>query len=134
MKKLTVKQKKILEKVVKKFGLSLVLLFGSQVDGRTNRESDFDIAYKSDKPLKLDKEARLIIELAPIFRSENIDLVNLRRASALLLYGITRECQVLFVRDVMDFFTLRTYAFRRYVDEAQPLIKARYEALQLKLR
>ena len=61
-------------------GLSLVLLFGSQATGKTHKESDIDVAYLSDKPLDLMAEARLIEDLRPIFRSNAVDIVDLKKA------------------------------------------------------
>ena len=71
-----------------KYHLSLVLLFGSRATGKIHARSDFDVAYLSEKPLDLMDEARMLCDLMPIFRSDKIDLVNLKKAPPLLAAGV----------------------------------------------
>ncbi|KKU84958.1 MAG: polymerase beta domain protein region protein [Parcubacteria group bacterium GW2011_GWA1_47_9] len=78
---------KKLKEIATQYGLQLVILFGSQAKGVTHKESDVDIAYAGARPLDIDSEARLIVALAPIFGTDHIDLVDMHRASALILSG-----------------------------------------------
>ncbi|MEK7173155.1 MAG: nucleotidyltransferase domain-containing protein, partial [Patescibacteria group bacterium] len=108
-----VTKEKLMQEVVRKYDLRLVLLFGSQVDGKQlHKESDFDVAYLSKRKLDLLEEARMMTEIAPYFHSDNIDLVNLKNAPPLLYYAVFDKCQVLFAEDELLFPTLRIYAFR----------------------
>jgi len=44
------KKEKLMREIAQKYDLRLVLLFGSQVDGKQlHNESDFDVAYKQEK-------------------------------------------------------------------------------------
>lgn len=120
----------LLRKIAQKYDLRLLLLFGSQVDGRhLHKESDFDVAYLSKRKLDLTEEARMMTELAPYFHSENIDLVNLKNASPLLYYAVFDKCKVLYQEDELLFPTLRVYAFRKFV-EMQPIYELQHQRLR----
>ncbi len=119
----------LIDRIVREYGLELLLLFGSRVDGQITAESDYDVGYVASGVLDLEQEARLIVDLAPLFRSENIDLVNLRRASPLLLYAATLKCRVLYARDDLIFPRWRAYAFKKYV-ETKPLREIAYAQLR----
>jgi predicted nucleotidyltransferase len=121
---------KILQNTAEKYNLNLLLLFGSRVDEKKflTEESDFDIAYLSAKDLDLEEEAKLICDLMPIFRSENIDLVNLKKASPFLFYSIFQNCQVLYADNPLLFYYLRSYAFKKYI-ETKPLYQKKSERI-----
>jgi len=126
---LSEKQKDHLAKIAQKYSLELILLFGSRIEKKLHQESDYDVAYLSSRHLDLMEEAQLIVDLAPIFKSENIDLVNLKRANPLLLYAITKNCQVIYEKKPLTFASLRAYAFKKYV-ETKPLYEAKFKRLQ----
>lgn len=113
-----------IEKLAEKYNLSLVLLFGSRATGRIHAHSDFDVAYLSRKPLDLMDEARLVRDLMPIFRSDKVDLVNLKKAPPLLMKRIFDQHQVLSCADKAQHFAYQMYAMRRYI-EAKPLFELR---------
>lgn len=129
---LSKEQKYRIKKIAQKYNLELILLFGSRATGRIRKESDFDVAYLSGKNLDLMEESRLIVELVPIFRSENIDLVNLKKANPLLLYAITKNCQVIYEKKSLAFCSLRAYAFKKYV-ETKPLYESDIKKIQKEL-
>ena len=122
-----------IQKIAQKYKLELLLLFGSRVSKKNYKESDFDIAYLSERELNLEEEAKLIVELAPFFKSENIDLVNLKKAKPLLFYSIFRNCQLLYTKDVLTFPILRAYAFKKYI-ETKPLYEEKFKRFQKKLK
>ena len=122
-------KKNLIDKIAQKYSLELLLLFGSQVSGKTSKESDFDVAYLSKEDLDLEKEAELIVDLAPLFKSENIDLVNIKKAPPLLLYAITRNCRIIFEKEPLMFANLRAYAFKKYI-ETKPLYELKFKKLQ----
>lgn len=124
------KKEKLMREIAQKYDLRLVLLFGSQVDGKQlHYESDFDVAYLSRQKLDLMEEAKMMLAMTPYFHSENIDLVNLKNAPPLLYYAVFDKCQVLFTEDELLFPTLRIYAFRKFI-EMQPI----YELQRQRLR
>jgi len=107
---------KKLQKIVRQYGLRLLLLFGSRAQDKALPKSDFDIAYFAGRPLSLEEESRLIVDLGPAVGSDNIDLVDLKKAPPLLLYAITQNARVLYAENQMLFPELASYAFKRYVE------------------
>jgi len=105
-----------LKNLAEKYGLSLVLLFGSRVTGKTHSKSDTDMAYFSDKPLSLSQESSFFIDLLPVVREKNIDIVSLKKASPLLLKEIFDNAIVLYEARESLFSELRIYAYRKYFD------------------
>ncbi|PIP23414.1 MAG: nucleotidyltransferase domain-containing protein [Candidatus Nealsonbacteria bacterium CG_4_10_14_0_2_um_filter_38_17] len=126
-------KKEIIERIAQKYDLELILLFGSRASGKNYKGSDFDIAYLAKKDLDLNKEARLIIDISPVFKSENIDLLNLRKAPPLLLYAVTKDCQVIYERNELIFSTIRAYAFKKYV-ETKYLYEEKFKKLREKIK
>ena len=122
-----------IEELAGKYHLSLVLLFGSRATGKVHARSDFDIAYLSKEPLDLMDEARLLCDLMPIFRSDKVDLVNLKKAPPLLMKHIFDSHQILFCADNAQYFSYQMYALRRY-DEAKPLLDLRSDYLRYRVK
>ncbi|MFZ2970778.1 MAG: nucleotidyltransferase domain-containing protein [Minisyncoccia bacterium] len=125
-------QRGLIEKIAQEYSLELVLLFGSRVSGRIRKDSDFDIAYLSRKNLDLTLESQMSVELAKLFKSENIDLVNLKNAKPLIYYSIFNECQVIFEINPMIFSALRVYSFKKYI-ENRFLYEEKFRRLQKRL-
>ena len=80
---------KLIKKIAQKYNLELILLFGSRVNGKISKESDFDIAYLSKRELNMEEEVGLNCDLMRIFQSDMVDLTNVRRANPLLLKKIS---------------------------------------------
>lgn len=125
------RKQKIINKLAQKYSLELLLLFGSRITGQIHKESDYDIAYLSRRPLDLDDEGRLIIGLLAIVGEQDerlINLVNIRKVTPLLLYAMTSRCQVLYEREPTKFAILRAYAFKKYI-EMKPLYEEKARRL-----
>ena len=58
--KLDKQQKQTLSKIAKKYNLALILLFGSQAKGLARKDSDVDIAIKTNNKIDLDQELEII--------------------------------------------------------------------------
>ena len=129
------KQKMRIEEVAKKYQLKLVLLFGSRVDGKIHKESDYDVAYLPSKNLSYDEKIDINSVFISIFphKEGRIDTVDIKRAKPLLLYGIFRKCQVLFAEDDLVFPTYRIYAYQKYI-EALPVYEKRFKNLREKIK
>lgn len=128
-------KKKKFKNLAQKYSLELLLLFGSRVSGKTHQESDYDIAYLSKRKFSLDKQGRLIMDLLPLigeYDERLINLVNIKKASPLLLYAMTTNSLVLFEKKPASFACLRAYAFKKYI-ETKPLYKEKAERLQKEL-
>jgi predicted nucleotidyltransferase len=104
-----------LTKIAKKHGLSLILLFGSYVNGKMHSKSDFDIAILSKSELDLDEHLKLYSELSGFFSHKELDLVSLNHADPLLLKQILTNCTLLYGSN-RAFAEFKIYAFKRYCD------------------
>jgi len=122
---ITEKQKHKISEIAEKYGLRLILLFGSRVSGDIHKESDFDVAYLAEKQLDFEEENRLNYEFTNVFQNDKVDTVDLKKANPLLMFGIFQDAQVLFAGDAYVFPRYRTYAFKKYV-EAKPLYKLKF--------
>lgn len=112
-----------IKELAEKYGLSLVMLFGSQVTGKTHKESDFDIAYLSDKELSFKDEGRIIIDLAPIIGARDerlVNLSNIRKSGALLLKEIFDKHQIIFCADRNIYDSYKIFAVKNFL-ENRPL-------------
>ncbi len=94
-------------------GLQLVILFGSLVSGKTHRQSDIDLAFLFDKPADTVTLAAKVIRL---LNTDQVEVVDLRRANPLLQFRVAKEGKRLYEREPGLFPSFSSLAFRRYVD------------------
>jgi len=123
-----------IKEIAQKYNLEMVLLFGSQVNGRTKPDSDIDIAYSAQKLLSTDEKIGLNNELCDLFHKDIVDQVDIRNANPLLLHEISTNSQLLFGKEI-DYIKFRTRAFRVFIDSEslfklkESLIKKRQKFL-----
>ena len=122
------KQKNKIKEIAQEFNLKLVLLFGSQVTGKTNFSSDFDIAYLPKQNLNGKTKIDLNCRFMDVFNTDKIDLVNLNQTSLLLKYEISRNSQLLY-GDEISYLNFKASAFKLYI-EAKPLFEMRDNLLK----
>ncbi|MEK7202845.1 MAG: nucleotidyltransferase domain-containing protein [Patescibacteria group bacterium] len=126
--------KEKIKKIAQKYNLEMVLLFGSQVNGRAKPDSDVDIAYSAQKPLSTDEKIDLNNDLGNLFHKDNVDQVDIKSANPLLLHEISTNCKLLFGQEI-DYIKFRTRAFRVFIDSEslfklkESLIKKRQKFL-----
>lgn len=116
-----------IKELAEKYGLNLVMLFGSQVTGKTHKESDFDVAYLSDEKLSFKDEGGIIIDLAPIIGARDerlVNLSNIKKAGALLLKEIFDKHQVLFCADRNVYDSYKIFAVKNFL-ENRPIFDLR---------
>lgn len=111
-----------------KLGVDLVLIFGSRADGTSRPDSDFDIAYRSKKPLEF---GDIFSVLTNYIGSDNLHILDIHMIKPLTLYEIMRNCKVLHAENMMDFYNLRAYSFRRFEDEVKPLYENIFNRLKI---
>src|SRR3989338_10962993 len=112
-------REKLLGELANKYELRLVILFGSQVSGRTHQESDYDIAYLSNRELSIEEEGHFILSLMPILRVKDerlVNLINVRTSGPLMLHSITNKGRVLFEQKPSLFLSLKLYAWKIFID------------------
>ena len=122
------KIKPAVNELAQKFGLSLVVLFGSQATGKTHKKSDIDIAFLSDIKMGLYDIARMQIEFEQVLKIGKIELVDLRNSPPLLLKEIAKNSVLLYERDALAFARFKIHAFKRYM-ESKKLLTLRAAAL-----
>lgn len=88
----------IVEHLIEKLSPFLIILFGSTVKGNTNKNSDVDIAFLSDK--KLDKYQLFMIaqELASKL-NQDVDLIDLNQASTVFQAQVVHTGKVIYCVD-----------------------------------
>lgn len=93
--------------------LMLALLFGSSAFDKAHRNSDIDLAFLFDTPVDILKLTNRVIRL---LHTDNIDVVDLRRASPLLKFSAVKNGKVLYEKKPGIFNEFYSLAFRVYVD------------------
>ncbi|MBI5971532.1 MAG: nucleotidyltransferase domain-containing protein [Deltaproteobacteria bacterium] len=94
-------------------GLKLVMVFGSVAAGKTRGRSDIDIAFLYEDPVDILDLTNRVIRL---LRTDDIDIVDLGRASPLLRFSAAKNCKVIYENPPGVFSEFYSLAFRRYVD------------------
>jgi predicted nucleotidyltransferase len=110
-----------IKEIVEKHSLKLLLLFGSQVSGKTHPMSDFDFGFISEKELNHKQKSELAHDLVMIMRCPNVENVDLKKASPFLLKEIVKNNKVIFEKEgaYAEFFSNAT----RIYFEAKPIFK-----------
>ncbi len=119
--------------IAEKYGLDLVVLFGSQATGKIHKESDIDIAYTGDKKLSFDEEIKANSDLIDIFKRDDVQLVNIKKASPLLMKQIVDHAIILYEREKNIFNSIFVLAQRMFED-AKVLFDLRRHYLDYKLK
>ncbi|MGE3153011.1 MAG: nucleotidyltransferase family protein [Nitrospiraceae bacterium] len=105
-----------LRTIAQRFGIRLILQFGSTVTGTIHDRSDLDLAIQLDTP---DVSLQTVLEiqdaLQTLFSGHDVDLAILNRADPLFLKKIVESCRLLFGTPE-DLARLRLYAFKAYQD------------------
>lgn len=105
--------------LAQKHNLKLVILFGSRVTGRIHEESDYDVAYLSDRELSLEEEGGFMYGLMPILGIKDerlVNIVDMKTAGPLMLYSITQKGVLLFESHTSIFLRLKLYAWKAFID------------------
>lgn len=105
--------KKRLKPVFEDKGLRLILLFGSAVSGKIHKQSDIDLAFLFERQVDILLLTNTIIRL---LRTDNIDVVDLGKASPLLKFSAAKNGVPVYEREDGLFNQFYSLAFRMYVD------------------
>ncbi len=101
--------------LIEKYHLNLLLSFGSYGTERFTPESDIDLAYQAERSLSPDEELRLLKDLIFLYRRDRIDLVDLSKASPLLMFEVATNGKVLY-EEKESFLRFKLKASARYAD------------------
>ncbi|MFZ5998210.1 MAG: type VII toxin-antitoxin system MntA family adenylyltransferase antitoxin [Nitrospirota bacterium] len=94
-------------------GLQLIMLFGSVAAGSMHKRSDIDLAFLFDMQVDILELTNKVIRL---LRTDDIDVVDLNRASPLLKFIVAKQGTLLYEKTEGVFNRFYSLAFRRYVD------------------
>ncbi|MEK7630223.1 MAG: nucleotidyltransferase domain-containing protein [Patescibacteria group bacterium] len=110
----------------------IIILFGSQVKGKTGKMSDFDIAVFAGHALSFEERGLIAEEFAEKFKvaEDKVDVVDLWTASPLLQQEVATHGKLL-EGDEYAFLRFRVLAWKRYQDTAK-FRRARERALAQK--
>lgn len=118
------KTKSKIEKLAKKYRLSLVVLFGSQATGKTHSRSDVDMAFLSEAVMDLNDIVKMQMEFSKELRIKNLEMVAMNGAHPLLLKQVARKSLLLYEKERSMFARFKIYALKRFM-EAQKLFDLR---------
>ena len=115
-------KKMIIDKIIKigkeNNAIQAVYLFGSQAKNQAGVNSDIDIAVLlEDNYTKKSGEIKVKLYEELIKAGiDNIDLVILNQASALLSYEVVKENYLLYKKEDFDAASYQSLAIRKYLD------------------
>ncbi len=104
-----------LKPIAQKYGLRLVVLFGSVARGKTHAESDVDVGVLSKRPITFNRRLKLWLELSRLFRAE-IDLAILNHVNPVLGFAVARDGKLLFEDETWAWENWRSYQIRQFWD------------------
>lgn len=126
-----------LRKRLRRLGVALVYLYGSQALKRAARLSDVDVGIVLRDPRLLTRRRRVLLHskllqfLEPLLtpqKSQEIDLVFLQTASAVLQFEAINAGCPLFIADPVFKANYEESVIRQYLD-IRPLVEAHYQAV-----
>ncbi len=114
---MTAEQLSHIEGIAHRYGLDMVLLFGSTVTEKGEHpRSDVDIAVREkSRTMGFKEYADLLHELQQQFLEREVDLSLIHHADPLFLMKITESCRMVF-GDPRQLLELKIYAYKRYQD------------------
>ncbi len=98
-----------------RFAISALWLFGSQARGQARPGSDVDLAALFSRPVPGEQLLAARFELETLL-GRTVDLVDLRKASAILSRQVLRDGRLLLDRDPADRHAFAMLLPSRYVD------------------
>ncbi len=118
-----------LEKTAKRFDLKLVILFGSRATGDATEHSDYDIGLFGGHPLSEEEMIELQGFFSRFFKTERVDLVDLKKAPPLLKVKALSAFKVLYEADPVLKFQLPLSAEAEF-EECRDLYEMRRKSLE----
>ena len=118
-------------KIITKYNIKLLVVFGSFGTEYMTKDSDLDLGYLSEELLSQEQELQLLQDLIKFYQRSNIDLVNLRKATPGLKFEIARKGRVIFEQKE-EFLEFQLYASHVFAD-TKHLREMRKEVLDSKI-
>lgn len=106
------KMEENIKNIAKRHNLGLVVLFGSQITDRVNKESDIDIGVYGATSISFEDKIILSKEFSEIFGDDNIDISIISSNSPLLMYQILIGGKILYEKEKNLADRLRLYSWK----------------------
>lgn len=107
-----------------KHELLLLMVFGSQAAGKTHPKSDVDFGFLAQKRMGLLEIAKMQLEFSKKLKIPNLEMVDLKLATPLLLKNIARDAILLYQKEPGLFERFKIYGIKLFM-EAQALLRLR---------
>lgn len=114
--------------LAEKYGITLLILFGSQATGKTHAGSDADLAFVSKRKLSPREISECAFDLSSLVEFSRIELIDVRDAPPLLLKNIATAGIVVYEAEPQIFARFRIYAIKCFM-EAQKILSLRAASL-----
>jgi predicted nucleotidyltransferase len=115
-----------LDRIASRFGVDLIVQFGSTVAGQVHARSDVDVGVRFTGDPALSTVAELQVAIQRLVPERDVDLALINRADPLFLYQMVSRCTLLH-GSPRQLAELKMYAFRRYQDHRRFLaLERRY--------
>lgn len=92
-----------------------IVLFGSYARGTQTKESDIDIAVKTNKELNSQEQFELVQELEEMLQKD-VDFVNLDKITDVFRYEILMNGKTLYCKDSFKFDMYKLDMYREYLE------------------
>lgn len=109
-------RKQVLADLCRKEGIELLYVYGSLAKNKMKKLSDVDIAVKKKAKLGLEEYLLIIGRLQEIFKREDIDLVDLMEAPALLRSEILKLGELIYSSNPILLAKFKYQTFREFLD------------------
>lgn len=130
------KSKKIIKKLAKKYGIKLIMLFGSSLkDNKLRFKNDIDLAILADKEFYENNYSKFRFELLDVadLEKREIDTVPISSQNPLLLYDIFQEGEPVYYKNEEEYAKIRSWARFSYEDNSR-FFKGQKELLEKGLK
>ncbi len=104
-----------LKKIAEKYGIDMMVLFGSQATGKTHPKSDVDIAVLARTKFDI---YRLMIELYEIFKRSDVEVVDLSSVSPTLMRAVARDGRLIYEKHPGAFLKWKVYVGKIWMETA----------------
>lgn len=92
-----------------------IILFGSYARETQTKESDIDIAFKTNKRIEAQEKFELVQELEEMLKID-VDLINLDDITDVFRYEILMNGKTLYCKDDFQFDMYKLDMYREYLD------------------
>lgn len=112
MKEIEEKLKELIKILNSEYNLEAIVLFGSYARNTQNKESDIDIAIKSDEEININEMREKIEDFLKI----DVDLINLDKINDSFKYEILINGETLYCKDKLKFELYKLDMYRNYLE------------------